>query len=213
VEVGAREQRVVVEHLLEVGRGPGRVDGVAGEAAAHLVVDTAGRHRSQRADGHLPLAAAQQQLDRRSRGELRRVAEPAVARIVGASQGGDRLVEGRRADGIARGLQTGRGLQGADDLIALLADPLALLLPRIGDSEENHAPARHALARLGRKVRARVEGNLLGGDEGVEGPAAVAGHRLHGIHVDGVDVGALLAVDLDAHEVLVHERRDLGILE
>ena len=44
-------------------------------------------------------------------------------------------------------------------------------------------------------------------------PAAVSGHRLHGGHVDGVEVRALLAVDLDVHEVLVHERGDVGVLE
>ena len=33
------------------------------------------------------------------------------------------------------------------------------------------------------------------------------------LDVDRVDVGALLAVDLDAHEVLVHQRGGLGVLE
>ena len=53
VQVRAGEQRVVVEHLLEVRDGPGRVDGVAGEAAADLVVDPAGGHRPQRVERHL----------------------------------------------------------------------------------------------------------------------------------------------------------------
>ena len=48
VQVGAGEQRVVVEHLLEVGDEPDRVDRVAGEAAAELVVDAAGEHRVER---------------------------------------------------------------------------------------------------------------------------------------------------------------------
>ena len=41
VQVGACEQRVVVEHLLEVRHEPVRVDGVAREPAADLVVDAA----------------------------------------------------------------------------------------------------------------------------------------------------------------------------
>jgi hypothetical protein len=41
----------------------------------------------------------------------------------------------------------------------------------------------------------------------------VAVDGLDGIHVDGVDVGALLPVDLDAHEPVVHGRRHLGVLE
>ena len=40
-----------------------RVDGVAGEAAAELVVDAPGGHGVERARHHLELAAAQQQLD------------------------------------------------------------------------------------------------------------------------------------------------------
>ena len=43
VQVRAREQRVVVEHLLEVRDDPARVDRVAREAAADLVVDAAAR--------------------------------------------------------------------------------------------------------------------------------------------------------------------------
>ena len=44
-------------------------------------------------------------------------------------------------------------------------------------------------------------------------PAAAPGQRLHGVHVDGVDVGSLLAVDLDAHERRVHRRRHVVVLE
>ena len=38
-------------------------------------------------------------------------------------------------------------------------------------------------------------------------PAAAAGQRDDGVHVDRVEVGPLLAVDLDADEVLVHHAR------
>jgi hypothetical protein len=44
LEIHARNLRVVVEHLLEVRHEPARVDGVAVEAAADVVVDAAGRH-------------------------------------------------------------------------------------------------------------------------------------------------------------------------
>ncbi len=44
VQVGGDEQRVVVEHLLEVRAGPALVDRVAMEAAADEVVHPAGRH-------------------------------------------------------------------------------------------------------------------------------------------------------------------------
>ena len=59
----------------------------------------------------------------------------------------------------------------------------------------------------GREVGAEVEGLGVGGEEDGHRPAALAGGGLHGLHVDGVDVGALLAVDLDADEVLVEVAR------
>jgi hypothetical protein len=59
VQVGTREQRVVVEHLLEVRDGPLRIDAVAGEAAADLIEDPAAGHRAQRLQRHAVLAARQ----------------------------------------------------------------------------------------------------------------------------------------------------------
>jgi hypothetical protein len=56
-------------------------------------------------------------------------------------------------------------------------------------------------------------GSPVGGEEHRHRPAPASGHRLHGIHVDRVDVGALLTVDLDVDEQRVHLRRDLVVLE
>ena len=44
-------------------------------------------------------------------------------------------------------------------------------------------------------------------------PAALAGHRLGGLHVDVVDVGSLLAVDLHVDEHPVHHRGHVRVLE
>jgi len=41
----------------------------------------------------------------------------------------------------------------------------------------------------------------------------VAGHPLDGLHVERIDIRALLAVDLDAYEQLVHQRRRALVLE
>ncbi len=86
-------------------------------------------------------------------------------------------------------------------------------LPRLEHGLEHHPEARHALARLRREVGAAVEGDAVGVAEDRHRPAAVAGHLLHGLHVDRVDVGALLAVDLDRDEVLVHEGGRRVVLE
>ncbi len=68
-----------------------------------------------------------------------------------------------------------------------------------------------AVAR--REIGPRVERFKLRREERAQRPAAGARHQLHRVHVDLVDVGALLAVDLDRHEVLVEELRDLRVLE
>ena len=175
-----------------------RVDRVAREAAADLVVDAAAGHPAQRVQRHLPLAAPQQELDRRGGGELGRAAPAAVLGVVAALELGHGGVERGGVELGVRRLELRRRLQAADDLLGAVDDVVALLVPRAGDALEHHPPARHAVARLGREVGAGVERHAVGREEGVQRPAAVAGHGLHGVHVDGVDVGALLAVDLDA---------------
>src|SRR5213082_1987502 len=64
-----------------------------------------------------------------------------------------------------------------------------------------------AVARLGREVRAAEERLSVRGQEHRHRPAPAPRQRDDGVHVDGVEVGPLLAVDLDAHEMLVHHAR------
>ena len=160
--------------------------------------------------------AREQELDRRRLRELRRAAPAAVLGVVGARAA--RRPRRRAAPRVRarRGrLERARALQRAATIRARLrVDLLALLAPRLARSPP--APgASSAVPWRGcrREVGAGVERHAVGRQERVQRPAAVAGHRLHGVHVDRVDVGALLAVDLDAHEVLVHQRGDLGVLE
>ncbi len=159
------------------------------------------------------LAAQQQQLDDRRLRELRRCREAAVAAVVGLGEPRDGELE--RA--LVQRLRGWREAPAAGELLAHLraagADLLGVLAPGLGDREQHLAPRRHSVTWLGREVGAAVEGDLLGREEHVERPSAVAGHALHGLHVERVDVGALLAVDLDAHEALVHQRRSAGVLE
>ena len=84
--VDAHQQRLVVEHLLEVRHQPLAVDRVAGEAAADVVVHPAGGHRVERvvttiSGDSCPASAGaggrQQQVEDHRRRELRRRAEPA----------------------------------------------------------------------------------------------------------------------------------------
>ena len=73
--------------------------------------------------------------------------------------------------------------------------------------------ARAAPARLRREIGAAPERLAVRGQEHRQGPAAMLAHQVQRVHVDRVDIGPLLAIDLDVDEVLVHQRRDLRVLE
>ena len=79
---------------------------------------------------------------------------------------------------------------------------------------EHPGEAGHPRASRRRKVGAAEERLELGREEDRHRPAAVpALKRLDRRHVDLVEVGPLLAVDLDVDEMLVHQGRDRGVLE
>ena len=196
-----------------MGHEPVGVDRVAGEAAADLVVHAARGHRPQGVRGHLALVAAQQELEHRGGRELGRAAEAPVGRVVLRAQPRDGGVERPRVHRVGRGLEPRPAAQPLGDAGAAGADVVAALLPGVRHRLEHLAPARHAHALLGREVGAGVEGHLLGREEDVQRPAAGAGHGLAGLHVDRVEVRALLAVELHAHEQLVHQPRGFLVLE
>src|SRR5262249_47660236 len=114
IEVDAGELGVVVEHLLEMGYEPDRVDRIAVKPAADLVVNPAGGHLVERQSQHLGRTIvarrsleAKKKFEQRSLGELWRAAKSAVLPVELATQ---------RPNGIAR--QIGReltafGLSGA----------------------------------------------------------------------------------------------------
>ena len=104
VEVRRDEERVVVEHLLEVRHEPLRVDRVAVEAAADEVVHPAGRHPVEREPHRVERAPPQEELEHRRGRELRRVPEAAPARVELRDQAALRLGEQRLGERLARRL-------------------------------------------------------------------------------------------------------------
>ena len=212
--VDPQQQRVVVEHLLEVRHHPVGVDAVAGEPAGELVVDPAAGHRLEGLRGHRerPLRAlAEQELEHHRRRELRRAPEPAPDRVVLASQQVDGGVEGRPPD-------RGRGRR--QRLAQVLPQPfghalhlVAALAPRLRQRCQHLPEGRLPVPWLVGEVGAGEERPGVVVEHHGHRPAAVPGHRGGGVHVDRVDVGPLLAVDLDADEVLVHQRRRRVVLE
>ena len=156
----------------------------------------------------------EQELQDHRRRELRRAAEaaPAVVEVAGERGHRDRQVHGtgRR---VARRSQRARRERRRDPH-AGRQDVLASLLPRLADRRgQQLREGRQPVARLRREVGAGVEGPALVVEEDGHRPAAVPGQADGGLHVDRVDVGPLLAVDLDADEALVHQCRDRLVLE
>ncbi len=100
-----REQRVVVEHLLEVRHEPDGVDGVAVEAARELVVDAAARHlREREARDAQPLRLArarplpQQRVEHHRLRELGCRTEAARLGVEPVARRADRLAERERGE-------------------------------------------------------------------------------------------------------------------
>ena len=108
----------------------------------------------------------------------------------------------------------GRALpQVLHDLLGGCDNLIAALLVGVGRRLQHTAEAREAAPVLRWVVCAAVEGLQVRRQEDAHGPTAGAADRHHGLHVDGVKVGALLAVHLDADKEAVHQRRDLRVLE
>jgi hypothetical protein len=224
LRVGDGQERVVVERLLEVWDPPGVVCRVAVESTGELVVNSTRRHRLQRPRRHLQClrvaraaVVAEQRPDREAGRELRRAGLPAMALVVafGAAAKGhlEHLRARRRTGALARTLQHHADRLGEPRRDGL--HPPRRLLPGLRDVPEDREEAAQdapvSIAR--RKIGAGEEWAPLVIEPDAHRPAPAAGERLRRRHVDGVDVGPLLAVHLDRDEPLVEERGDLRVLE
>ena len=97
--------------------------------------------------------------------------------------------------------------------VGLLLELVAAHPVGLGDRLQHLREARHPVARLRREVGAAVERAAVRREEDGHRPPAVPGHGDDGVHVQAVDVGPLLAVDLDGDEVLVHQPSRAVVLE
>ena len=178
---------------------------------------TCRRPPCRRASAHhlerLRRAAPQEELESRRGRELRRPAEAAEAgskvRAIPCSASASSVA----VSGSVDGSQARRVADGLDEPARLLGDVVAprpaMLPPPRGAAAETTA-ARGA-APAGSTCRRRTA--RPGRQEHRHRPAALAGHRHGRVHVERVDIGPLLAVDLDVDEVLVHQRRRRLALE
>ena len=145
--------------------------------------------------------------------ELRRRSEPAPRRVEGATEGRDRVARDRVGERLRRSLEGGRLRDRVDDPAGLLLEVVAPSTPGLLDPLQELSERRHPVCRLLREVRPGEERPPLGREERRQRPAPLPGHRLDGVHVDRVEVGPFLAVDLDRHEVPIQVRGRLRVLE
>ena len=88
-------------------------------------------------------------------------------------------------------------------------DPASILFPHPRQLAQQVCEPGPAPARRGREVGAAVERLEIRREEDRHRPAAGTGGRLDEGHVDAIHVRALLAIDLDRHEVVVEQAGDL----
>ena len=104
-------------------------------------------------------------------------------------------------------------LQRAHQGIGLLEHLCPLVVPGVAQRLYDAAERRHPVALDRWEVGAGIEGAPVGGAEDRHRPAPGPSQGLGGRHVDGVEVGTLLAVDLDRNEGLTQVGGGVGILE
>ena len=216
VRVGPQQQRVVVEHLLEVRHHPRarrRCSGRIRRPAGRRCRRGPSRCRCARRPPAAPASPVRSWLRSSASssadgGNFGAPPNPPLAVSSSPSTAGDGVVAQRGLHlGSAAGQPGRHRPQLADDLVGGLLDLVAPVLPGVADGGEQLQEVRL------RVVGAAEERPAVGGQETRHRPAALPGQRDGGVHVDRVDVGPLLAVHLDAHEPGVHRGRDLVVLE
>ncbi len=156
------------------------------------------RRRNSRAMGAGNLGAGPNPPSRGSNADARRRTAPSRTASPGSGTGDRCRHLGAEVLGQVRGH------------VADLAAPVAI---RLGHPVEHGPERRQAVPVRRREVRAAEERLQVRGQEHAQRPAAGPGHGLHRGHVHVVDVGALLAIHLDGHEVAVQSLGERRILE
>jgi hypothetical protein len=147
--------------------------------------------------------------------KLRRAAEAAVTAVETARQHGFGGSQGRwhrRRWPLPRVAERCRPVPRA--VPGLGGDVLAAIAVGFGHALAKIGKAGQAVARFFGEIGAAEKGRAVGREEHGQRPAAAAPrqHLVRGL-VDLVEVGALLAIDLDVDEQAVHHRRHALVLE
>ena len=216
--IGQGQQGVIIQGLFKMGGQPLPVGGIAGKAAAEVVVNAALIHLPQGVFHLKPCTlfpaesgVAQQEDQVVGRGEFGRGAEAAVLRVIGVRQllcrPPDILLTGEAGFSTALAVEIGSDVvSGADKL-------LPTVFPAGGHGVQQRKQPRLPAHVVFRQIGGGEKGLLLRRHDNGERPAAAAGHGGADLHVNRVHVWPLLPVHLHRDEAPVQNLRHLPILK
>src|SRR6185437_14018034 len=213
-----------------MGDEPLLIRGVTGKAAAQLIVDAAADHLVETQTGLVQrggmpgiVIVVQQIPDRKGLGKFWGAAKASPHRIGGlekmfADLNGYRGIDTAVFDGTAAGMRSANPKRSCGShmfrkrgsLVLYLAPPFPEGFRYTG---EDLPPGVPVVDRAGWEIGAPIKGAGIGGQKDIERPAAAARDRLHRIHVNMIQIGTLLPVDLDVDEMLVHVPGSLRVFE
>ena len=216
--IGQGQKRVIVQRLFKMGGQPLPVGGIAGKAAAEMVIDAALIHLPQGVF-HLPsctfVAAeggvAQQEDQVVGGGKFGRGAEAAVFLIIGVCQllccPLQILLAGETAlFHLLAAEKSGNVVAGTHKL---LPSVLPAFRHSVQQGQKPGLPERIVFGQIGGSKK----GLLLRRHDNGEGPAAAAGYGGADLHVYRVHIRPLLPVHLDRNKVPVQNFRHLPVLK
>src|SRR5580704_12751779 len=213
------ELGIVVKHLLEMRHQPFLIDRIAREAAAQMVVDAALAHALKRELDQLEKArvagaqaGAPDEFQHRALREFRRAAEPAIHRIERPGKRGRGQVELAGTD-IRASAALRLAAERRHESRAVMLDAGRLVAKQTGDFVEDIDKAGPAITRRLRKIGASPDRFAGGSEEHGQRPATLFAEMMQCRHVDLVDIGPLLAIDLDVDEQPVHDGGGRLVLE
>ena len=97
--------------------------------------------------------------------------------------------------------------------IGIGTDAVWLLMKRVGDGLQHVDESGAPIALVLREIGPAPEGLRARCQEHRQGPAALLADEMKRVHIDRVHVRPFLAIDLDIHEQLVHDRGRVRVLE
>ncbi len=147
------------------------------------------------------------EIDAESMWELRSTTKAAPFVIEVLEQLAHAFVDNRVVDRpcTVSGAEFVKRTQMCNQLLGTLRYFLSLILPGIVKRLKQTLEAWQTMPVFRREIGTAKKRLQLRREKHRHRPAAMTGHHLYGFHVYFVEIGALLAIDLDVDKVLIHE--------